>query len=120
MKGKRHNFKNLRIWKLGLEISFPISDILLTFPKQEQYDLTSQMSRCSVSIPSNVSEGSAKSDKSFSNYIDILMGSSHELYTQLLVAHHRKYITKDKLQELHNMIEEWQKMTAGFQNSLGK
>ena len=120
MEKRRHNFKNLKIWKLGLEISFDISDMLLTFPKHERYDLTTQMSRCSVSIPSNISEGSAKSNKSFSNYIDIAMGSSHELYTQLLVAHHRKYIIKDKLEELHNMIEEWQKMTAGFQNGLGK
>lgn len=110
----------MKIWKLGLEISFDISDVLLTFPKHEQYDLTSQMSRCSVSMSSNISEDSAKSDKSFSNYINISMGSSHELYTQLLVAHHRKYISGEKLKELHTKIEEWQKMTAGFQNGLGK
>ncbi len=120
MEKRRHNFKNLKIWKLGLEISFDISDILLTLSKHERYDLTTQKSCCSVSIPSNISEGSAKSEKSFSNCVDISMGSSHELYTQLWIAHHRKYITKDKLEELHNMMEEGQKMTVGFQNFLGK
>lgn len=115
---KRHNYKNLKIWKLGLEISFDISDIIIAFPKFERYDLSSQMSRCSVSIPSNIAEGSAKSDKSFSNYIDIALGSSFELGTQLLIANHREYINKETLKKLEDKIEEFQRMTMGFQNGL--
>merc|ERR1712065_102014 len=82
---KRHNYKNLKIWKLGLEIANDISDLLLEFPNHERYDLSSQLSRCSVSIPSNIAEGSARTNKSFSNYIDISLGSSFELGTQLLI-----------------------------------
>lgn len=89
---KRHNYKNLKIWGLGLEIANTVSDILMDFPKHERYGLSSQLSRCSVSIPSNIAEGSAKTDKSFNNYLDISLGSSFELGTQLLVANHRKYI----------------------------
>jgi four helix bundle protein len=50
----RHNYKNLKVWQLGIEIANDISDILLEFPKYERYDLSSQMSCCSVSIPSNI------------------------------------------------------------------
>ncbi len=46
------------------------------------------------------------------------MGSSHELYTQLLVAHHKKYFSTEILQKMYNKIEEWQKMASGFQNGL--
>lgn len=60
-----HNYKNLKIWQLGLEIAHDISDLLLCFPKHERFDLSSQMSRCSISIPSNIAEGSARTDKSF-------------------------------------------------------
>ncbi len=35
---QRHNYKNLKIWKLGLEITNDISDVLLDFPKHERYD----------------------------------------------------------------------------------
>ncbi len=115
---KRHNYKNLKIWQLGLEIANDISDILLDFPKHERYDLSSQISRCSVSIPSNIAEGSAITDKSFSNYLDISLGSSFELGTQLLVAHHRTYINDKTLTILENKIEEFQRMTMGFQNGL--
>lgn len=115
---KRHNYKNLKIWKLGLEIANNISDILVDFPKHEKYDLSSQLSRCSVSMPSNIAEGSARTDKSFSHFLNISLGSSFELVTQLLVAHHRKYINKEKLNKLEEKIEEFQRMTMGFQNGL--
>ena len=115
---QRHNYKNLKIWKLGLEITNDISDTLVDFPKHERYDLSSQISRCSVSMPSNIAEGSSRTDKSFSHYLDISLGSSFELGTQLLVAKHRKYINDEKLKMLEEKIEEFQRMTMGFQNSL--
>ena len=114
----RHNYKNLKIWHAGLELSKKVSDVLETFPKHERYDLTSQMSRCSISIPSNVSEGSARSNKAFSNHLDIALGSSFELGTQLLIAAHKNYINNTTLEELESSIAEWQKMTMSFQNSL--
>lgn len=115
---KRHNYKNLEIWKLGLQIANEISDLLLRFPKYEQYNLISQMSGSSVSIPSNIAEGSARSDKSFIVYLDYALGSSFELGTQILIANHRKYIDQDELKSLEQKIAEWQKMTMSFQNKL--
>ena len=115
---KRHNYKKLKIWKLGLEISKDVSDILTDFPRHERFDLSSQISRCSISIPSNIAEGSARTDKSFSHFINISLGSSFELSTQLLIAHHRKYIKIETLNKLEEKIEEFQKMSMGFQNGL--
>ncbi|WP_179009289.1 four helix bundle protein [Winogradskyella forsetii] len=115
---KRHNYKNLKIWQLGLEIANNISDVLINFPKHERYDLSSQMSKCSVSMPSNIAEGSARTDKSFSHFLDISIGSSFELGTQLLVAFHRNYIKEETLKILESKNEEFQRMTMGFQNGL--
>lgn len=115
---KRHNYKNLKIWKLGLEITNDISDLLLRFPKHERFNLSAQISRCSISMPSNIAEGSARSDRSFSHFLDISLGSSFELGTQLLVAQHRRYINNETLKILEEKIEEFQKMTMGFQKNL--
>ncbi|SHF53659.1 four helix bundle protein [Salegentibacter echinorum] len=115
---KRHNYKNLKIWKLGLEITNDVSDVLIDFPAHEKYDLSSQISRCSVSMPSNIAEGSARTNKSFSHFLDVSLGSSFELGTQLLVAKHRKYINQEKLDKLEIKIGEFQRMTMGFQNGL--
>ena len=53
---KRHNYKNLKIWSLGIEIVDDTFEILKDFPADERFGLASQISRCSVSIPSNVAE----------------------------------------------------------------
>jgi len=115
---KRHNYKNLKIWNLGIEIVDDVFNIINEFPNDEKFGLSSQISRCSVSIPSNIAEGSSRTDKSFSHFIDISLGSSFELETQLIIACNRNYITKDKLTEIQEKIEEFQKMTMSFQNKL--
>lgn len=66
--GTRHNYKNLKIWSLGIVIANNFFIIVKTFPKHERFDLSSQMNRCSISIPSNIAEGSARTNKSFSHF----------------------------------------------------
>jgi four helix bundle protein len=75
-------------------------------------------SRCSISTPGNVAEGSSRTDKSFFHFLDISLGSSFELETQLIIAFKRKYITKEQLTNIEEKIQEFQKMTMGFQNKL--
>lgn len=118
MTRQRHNYKNLKIWKVGLEIAKEVSDLTEKFPKHERYDLASQMSRSSISIPSNISEGSSRTNKSFSHFIDIALGSSFELGTQLLIAKHKKYIKQRIVDDLEEKIAEWQRMTMSFQNGI--
>ncbi|MGL5111982.1 MAG: four helix bundle protein [Flavobacterium sp.] len=114
----RHNYKNLKIWQLGISIANNVSDILIDFPKHERYDLSSQISRCSVSMPSNIAEGSSRTDKSFSHFLDVSLGSFFELITQLLIAMHRNYINEKQFNQLEIKIGEFQRMTMGFQNGL--
>ena len=92
-KKKRNNYKNLKIWNLGIEIVDDVFELLSEFPKDEKYGLTSQISRCSISIPSNIAEGSSRTDKSFSHFLDISLGSSFELETQLIIAQKRNRCT---------------------------
>lgn len=115
---RKHNFRNLKIWQKALNIAIEVSDKIENFPSKEQYGLTSQISRCSVSMPSNIAEGSSRSEKSFSHFIDIAIGSSYELNMQLMIAHQKKYISDKELNTFESQIEEWQKMTAGFQKIL--
>ena len=115
---KRHNYKNLKIWILAMEITNDVWNALENFPKDERYDLRSQISRCSISILSNIAEGSSRTDKSFKHFIDVSLGSSFELITQLIIAKNRNYITIENYNKLENKIEEFQRMTMSFQNTL--
>ncbi|MNF34797.1 hypothetical protein D3C85_1346510 [compost metagenome] len=117
---KRHNFKKLKIWQMAIEVAKIILDVTDTFPVSEKFGLKSQMDRSSVSMPSNIAEGSSRTNKSFSHFLDISLGSSFELQTQLLLANHRKYINEEYTNHIEMKIEEFQKATMSFQNTLNK
>lgn len=101
-----------------MEITNEICKLTATFPKSEIYSLVNQMNRCSVSMPSNIAEGSNRGNKHFQHYLNISLGSSFELQTQLLIACQNDYVTKEKTEKLENKIIEFQKMTTGFISKL--
>lgn len=117
---KRHNFKKLKIWQMSMELSKLTLDLTDTFPTYEKYGLKSQMDRCSISIPSNIAEGSSRTNMSFSHFLDISLGSSFELQTQVLLANHRKYLSDEKCEIFESKIEEFQRATMVFQNMLNR
>lgn len=95
--------------------------IIRKFPDFERYNLTSQLIRCAVSIPSNISEGTSKStDKHFGKYLEDSLGSAFEWETQLIVAHRQQYIDTGQFEVLESKIQQLQRMISGFQNGLSK
>ena len=101
-----------------MEIASDIHKTCLDFPKNEVYGLASQMNRAAVSMPSNIAEGSNRENNHFKHFLNISLGSSFELQTQLLIANQNKYITDEKMLEIENKIIEFQKMIAGFISKL--
>lgn len=68
------NFRNLDVWKSGMEIVKRVYLLCSKLPKEEKYGLGSQMKRCSVSIPSNITEGSSRnSSKEFERFLNIAL-----------------------------------------------
>ena len=57
MENKIRTFRDLKVWQKGIELVKEIYRITKSFPREEQYGLSSQMRRASVSIPSNIAEG---------------------------------------------------------------
>lgn len=102
-----------------MEITSEVHRLCKEFPKSEIYGLTSQMNRASISIPSNIAEGSNRNDKHFSHFLNMSLGSSFELHTQLLIAGMHEYITLEKTKELETKLIELQKMIAGLIRKLG-
>nr|WP_312395943.1 four helix bundle protein [Chryseobacterium sp.] len=61
-----------------------------------------------------------QTNKSFSHFLDISLGSSFELQTQILLANHRKYLSDENCEIFEIKIEEFQRATMVFQNMLNK
>jgi len=115
-----HNFRELKVWKIGIEISKLVFQLTRTFPVEERYSLTSQLTRCAISIPSNIAEGCGrKSDKELNQFLSISLGSAFELETQIILAYEFGYIDKVIYDNTIIQINEVQKMISGLQRSLG-
>lgn len=83
-----HNFKKLKIWIKSMDLVTEIYRLTKTYPKSEVYNLCSQTERSAVSIPLNISEGSAKSsDKDFSRFLGYSLSSAMEVETALIIAY---------------------------------
>lgn len=90
-------------------------------PSDEKYNLISQLRRCSVSVPSNIAEGSSrKSTKEFKHFLQISIGSLYEMETQLVLARELGFIEEFHFSDLERSIVELQKMVFGFSKSLGQ
>jgi len=96
-----HRFKDLEIWKKSKLFCSDIYSVTSKFPDSEKFGLTNQLRRASVSIPSNIAEGSSrKSNKDFARFLQITLGSAYEIETQLLIAFDLSFIDKEILDKL--------------------
>ncbi|MEJ7822926.1 MAG: four helix bundle protein [Chitinophagaceae bacterium] len=113
------NFKELRIWQKGIEIAVKTFQLTDTFPKEDKYGICQQMTRSGVSILSNIAEGSSRrSEKDYARFIEISLGSSFELETQLIISEKLSKGDQTLLQNLKVDITDQQKLLTGFQQKL--
>jgi len=114
-----HRFKDLEIWKKSRVFCSSIYEVTSNFPESEKFGLTNQLRRASVSIPSNIAEGSSrKTNKDFSRFLQIALGSAYEIETQLLIAFDLKFMTENELNKLLEDLESIIKMTSKFKSTL--
>lgn len=92
-----NSHKDLKVYQESMILVKEIYSLTSLFPKEELFGLTSQMRRCSISIPSNIAEGSGrKGNTELSRFLYIAMGSLSELETQLDIAIMLDYIEENE------------------------
>ncbi len=111
MTDKIKNFRDLQVWQKGIEIVKNVYETVSSFPKQECFGLTSQMQRCSVSIPSNIAEGFNRfHNNDYKRFLHIVLGSCAELETQIEISMELKYINKEKKHFLLEKLDHESRM----------
>lgn len=112
----RHNFRELSSWKISFDLVKEIYVICEKLPDDERFGLKSQIQRCSISIPSNIAEGSGRTtDKEFIYFLNIAISSAYELETQLLLC---SELFDIEVVELIRKLEEIQRMIGGLKKKL--
>jgi four helix bundle protein len=114
-----HKVEDLKIWQKSIGLTKTVYLLASELPSDEKYGLSSQIKRCSISIPSNIAEGAGRnSNKEFKYFLSIANGSAYELQTQLILLLELKLMSKEKVQPVIDLCIEIQKMNYSFQLKL--
>ncbi|WP_426667228.1 four helix bundle protein [Mucilaginibacter sp. McL0603] len=110
------DYKKLEVWKKAHELNlFVYLHFLPKFPKSEQFDLLSQTKRASYSIALNIVEGSGRfTEKDFAHFLDMALGSAHELEYCSLLSRDLTYIDQEFYQQINQFINEVKAMLIGL------
>ncbi|MGB1037970.1 MAG: four helix bundle protein [Bacteroidia bacterium] len=120
-KRKRHNFRELTVWKKARQNNPRIYLLTKKFPDDEKFGMKSQIKRASVSIMSNIAEGAGRrTNKDFVNFLGMAHGSATEVENLLIVGLDLGFITKEKFTIQKEYLHEIQKMMNGLMDSLEK
>lgn len=116
---QKHNFKKLIIWQQAMDLCDLVYSYTDSLPNNERYNLISQMQKSSVSIPSNIAEGSAKrTELHFAEFLTTSLASGYELETQILICDRRQYGKKTDLDKLLLKVTDLQSKIFNFREKI--
>lgn len=109
----------LEVWKVAMQLAEEIFIVTKKFPKEEIYGLTKQIRSCSVSVPSNISEGADRqTTKEFLQFLRIAKGSLAETQTQIILAKGFAYISERDYLRIEQLIIRIRQMLISLRNAL--
>ena len=113
--------QKLEAWSKGLDLVIDLYKATDRFPKEERFELTSQLNRAALSIPLNIVEGCGRlTDKDFAHFLDTALGSINEVGYCCFAAQELNYISLDTYHRIHKMINEVRAMIISFLKFLRK
>ncbi|OFY24328.1 MAG: four helix bundle protein [Bacteroidetes bacterium GWF2_33_38] len=117
----KYSFENLEVWQKSRILVQSIYKLTASFPSDEKYGLSTQLRRASVSISSNIAEGSTRwSKKDQARFYEIAFGSLIEVRNQLILSNDLKHIDDKQLNDLREQIETIGRMLNALHKSQNK
>ena len=114
-----HNFKELIVWQKARSVVKDIYLLTKKYPREELFGLTQQLRKSSVSIPSNIAEGSGRgTNADFAHFLDIANGSACEAETQIYLSLDLEYITQKEFDDVNSQLQVIQKLIFNLKKKL--
>jgi four helix bundle protein len=104
-------FTDLQVWQRSHQLVLAVYKVFATFPRDERYELTAQLRRAIVSVPTNIAEGcKRRSNAEFAHFLNIAESSLAESDYLLLLARDLGYLAPEASEELRSEAEEISRM----------
>lgn len=114
----QYSFEKLDVWKKSKDFAVKIYRITKSFPKEEKFGLISQLRRASISVSSNIAEGSSRTtSKDQGRFYTIAYSSVIEVLNQLIISKELEILSAEDYQSLRDDIEHITAMINRLHNS---
>jgi len=101
-----YNFEKLEVWHIARKLVVKIYTITAAFPNEEKYGMVSQLRRASISVCSNLAEGSSRSGfRDQLHFYNISYSSLMEVLNQLIISLDLGWIISEQFEKLREDIE---------------
>jgi four helix bundle protein len=115
------SFKDLAVWQRAIQLTVAVYKLTSSFPTTEQFGLSSQLRRASVSVASNIAEGYGRSTTGeYLQFLGHARGSNCEVQTQLIISKELEFGSEQLRQQAESLSGEVSKMLVTVMNKLGK
>lgn len=115
------NYRDLVVWERAVDLVVEIYRLSAGFPREEQFGLTSQMRRASVSVTANIAEGSGRAtSRDFLNFLSYSRGSLKEIESMVFVAQRLGFVSTPECTQALSLAEETSRMLIGLRSSIAK
>ena len=114
------DFRKLKVWEKGHKMTLTSYQLTSGFPKQELFGLSSQIRRCSASIPANIAEGCGRVRNSeLHRFLQMACGSASELEYHFLLARDLGYVSQPNYDSVHKDLLELKRMLVALTRKVG-
>ena len=113
-----YSFEKLDVWRLSRELTADIYRLTKAFPKDEMFGLSSQIRRASISVASNIAEGTSRtSGKDKAHFSVIAYSSLMEVLNQVIIACDLEYISQEDSDSLRIKVNEISNKLIALKNA---
>lgn len=113
------HYQELLVWQRAVDLVVSVYRMTRMWPSEEQFGLTNQVRRASVSIPSNIAEGQGRATtREFLQYLAIARGSLQEVETQLVVAQRLEFSDATTFTSVFEQTAEVGRLLQGLMRRL--
>lgn len=120
------SYRDIEAYQRAMALLPPLHELLHRLPKEEQWELASQLRRASKSVAANIAEGYARrrSANHSRTYLDTALGSANEVIVHLEIAVSLGYLTEEDTaaliegyeivgKQIYRLAESWRSFGRG-------
>jgi four helix bundle protein len=113
------SFRDLTVWQKAMDLSVEVYRLSASFPADERFRLTAQVTRAAVSVPANIAEGNARGTrKDYAHFVAIARGSLAETETFLLLAIRLRFLDEARAARAFALASEVGRMLNALRSRL--